>query len=153
MNISQSHNFRKISDNLTTSGSLPIEALVNLADSQGYQAVINLLPHDNKHTIAEEQTLVESQGMVYIQIPVEWEDPTEENYSDFVTAVNQTKNHKTHIHCAANWRVSGFYAIYALEKDLWDNARAIEHILGLWNPNKFPAWKSFLHNHGLDLSS
>jgi protein tyrosine phosphatase (PTP) superfamily phosphohydrolase (DUF442 family) len=150
MNINNSKNFRRITTQLTTSGSVSEEQLACLK-SQGYEAVINLLPPDNKHALASEQMLVESQGIDYIQIPVEWDAPTEDNYSAFVAALEQTRQQKTHVHCAANWRVSGFYAIYAIDKGFWNQSTACEHVRDLWNPNNFTAWKQFLGNHGLQV--
>jgi protein tyrosine phosphatase (PTP) superfamily phosphohydrolase (DUF442 family) len=101
MNIHSSNNFRLINEQLTTSGSLNREQLASLK-KQGYVKLIDLLPPDNKHALADEKMLVESQGIEYIWIPVAWDAPTEDNYSSFVTALEQTQKQKTHIHCAAN---------------------------------------------------
>ncbi len=148
MEIRCSNNYRQINDQLTTSGSLNREQLASLQE-QDYETLINLLPPDNKHALADEQMLIESQGIEYIHIPVDWSAPTEENYLAFVKAAAYTQDKKTHIHCAANWRVSAFYALYAIESNIWSTAMAREHINDLWNPNDFPAWKQFLETHGL----
>lgn len=148
-NIGDSYNFRNISDHLTTSGSVTREQLASLK-SQGYEVLINLLPHDNKHALPEEPELVESQQIEYIRIPVDWNAPTEENYAAFVAAIQNTQQRKTHIHCAANWRVSAFYSIYASGQGIWDQKTARAHIENMWNPNDFPVWKQFLANHGLN---
>jgi len=148
MDVTQSYNFRAINRLLTTSGEMTKADLESLK-SQGYEAVINLLPNENQHALPEEQEIIESQGIEYVHIPVDWSAPTEENYRSFVKAAADTQNKKTHIHCAANWRVSAFYALYAIESNIWSAATAREHINDLWNPNDFPAWKHFLEDQGL----
>lgn len=148
-NIGDSYNFRKITERLTTSGSVTREQLTSLK-SLGYETLINLLPDDNKHALPEERELVESQQIEYIHIPVDWNVPTEENYAVFAAAAQNTGDRKTHIHCAANWRVSAFYSVYAIDRDIWDQKTAKTHIENMWNPNDFPAWKQFLANHGLN---
>ena len=49
-----------------------------------------------------------------------------------------------HVHCAANYRVSAFYALYAMHKGLWTLQQAEEHMRGIWNPADYPAWQSFI---------
>lgn len=148
MNIAQSYNFRSISRLLSTSGEMTKEELGGL-NHQGYEAVINLLPNENKHALPEEQEIIEAQKIEYIHIPVDWSAPTEENYRAFVKAAAYTQDKKTHILCAANWRVSAFYALYAIESNIWSTTTARKHINDLWNPKDFPVWKQFLENHGL----
>jgi|GEM_PF-6594323 len=92
-NVGNSYNFRTITEQLTTSGSMTKEQLLNLKN-QGYEALINLLPNNNRHAVPEERVLVEAQQIKYIHIPVDWTAPTEENYAAFVVAAQDTKDWK-----------------------------------------------------------
>lgn len=143
MAINNSYNFRAISDLLTTSGVVGGNRLKGLA-AEGYGLVINLLPDDNQYAVAGEQEIIESQGVEYIYIPVDFECPTKGDFQQFVTAMTAAKQYKTHVHCAANWRVSGFWGVYAEQQGIWSRSQADEFIAGLWQPDHFPAWQALL---------
>ena len=143
MAIKNSYNFRVVSDQLTTSGVVGSNRLKGLAD-EGYSLVINLLPDDNEHAVADEKSVVEAQGVEYVYIPVDFFNPTQQEYKLFSTALDRAINQKVHIHCAANFRVSGFYARYALERGLWTAAEADAFVRELWNPDRFPCWVAFI---------
>jgi len=143
-----SYNYREISDRLSTSGSVIKDDLLRLYDD-GYGAVINLLPDAHERAIKNEKEIVERQGLKYIHIPVDFSAPKNEDYEQFKRALDDLALWKTHIHCAANWRVSAFYGVYAYEKSIWRAAQAWEHIASLWTPSEYPAWFHFLRSKGV----
>ena len=49
-----------------------------------------------------------------------------------------------HVHCAANYRVSAFYSLYALRKGLCTEAEANEIVQDIWNPADYPTWMDFI---------
>lgn len=148
MTIANSYNFRELTPNLSSSGVVGANRLKGLAD-EGYECVINLLPNDSEYAIAEEQETVQKQGLDYIYIPVDWEQPSTANYQATVSALADNQTRKTHIHCAANWRVSGFYSCYAVSEKTWSEEQARQHISELWQPQQFPQWQALLAQLGL----
>ncbi len=143
MAISNSYNFRQISDKLTTSGVVGAGRLKGLAD-EGYTAVINLLPDSSEYAVPDEQAIVEGQGVEYIYIPVNFAEPTEPDFECFCQALDDRPDSKLHIHCAANYRVSAFYARYAVSRGLWSKAEAQTLIEGLWDPQAYAGWPEFM---------
>src|SRR5690606_29129079 len=97
-------NFRRISDRLTTSGNVNHDGLKALR-AQGCEVVINLLPDTSDYAIPNERDAVESQGMEYIYIPVDFKQPTSADFLRFSEALDQVQERNVHVHCAANYRV------------------------------------------------
>lgn len=144
MSVDQAYNFRAIDDAVSTSGLLSEEQLAQLRTS-GYDAVINLLPHDSQYAIKNEESIVIAQGVDYLYIPVDFAAPAEQDYAAFVKAIRSCQGKtKVLIHCAANYRVSAFYSIYAYEYLGWPASRAWQHIESIWNPLENPPWDQFI---------
>ena len=143
MAVSGAYNFRRVDDRVSTAGVLDETQLGQLA-AEGYQAVINLLPEDSPYAIAAERAIVESQGLGYASIPVDFAAPTEGDYRTFVNAMRATTDKKLIVHCAANYRVSAFYAMYAVEHLDWSPAHAWDFIGATWNIEEHPAWEAFV---------
>ena len=141
--IKGSYNFRIISDRLTTSGVVGADRLNALA-SQGYEAVVNLLPDSSEHAVADERDIVESQRAEYIYIPVDFKAPARSDFTRFSEALDSLSDRKIHIHCAANYRVSAFYALYAVSRGRWSTAQATDFIYGVWQPADYPGWSEFI---------
>src|SRR5262245_9022223 len=138
MSIEDSYNFRRINEGLTTSGRVNVAQLGELR-REGYDAVINLLP-DSESDVADEARIVREQGMDYVYIPVDFQRPTRADLDAFVEAMDARRGGKIHVHCAANYRVSAFYSIYALRRGLCTRDEANELVHSVWNPADFPAW-------------
>lgn len=143
MSIEGSYNFRRVSDRVTTSGVVGDKRLANL-QVQGYGAVINLLPDQSEYAVPEEGEIVTGQGLRYFYIPVDFAAPTQADFDAFVQAMDAVGDKTVHVHCAANFRVSAFYSLYAMRKGLWAAEEADEFIEGLWNPAEHPAWAAFI---------
>ena len=79
MDIEASYNFRRITEKLTTSGIVQPDGLKALR-AQGYEVVINLLPDTGRNAIPNERDIVESQGIEYIYIPVDFKQPTSADF-------------------------------------------------------------------------
>lgn len=146
MSVERAYNFRAIDEAVSTSGVLSEEQLSQLRTG-GYEAVINLLPRDSQYAVKNEEDIVVAQGLDYRYIPVNFAAPTEQDYSEFVEAVKSCQGKKVMIHCAANYRVSAFYAMYAHEHLGWPASRAREHIESIWRPAENPPWDQFISSH------
>jgi protein tyrosine phosphatase (PTP) superfamily phosphohydrolase (DUF442 family) len=112
--------------------------------AQGYEVVVNLLPDTSEHAIPDERDAVESQGIEYIYIPVDFKQPTSSDFLKFSEALDRVNGKKVHVHCAANYRVSAFYSLYAVSRDLWSAEQAMEFIRSIWQPTEHPAWSDFI---------
>jgi uncharacterized protein (TIGR01244 family) len=143
MSIEDSYNFRRIHERLTTSGVVSAEQLGDLR-GQGYDAVINLLPDTHERAATDEAAIVRDQGLDYVYIPVDFEAPTHADLEAFAEAMDARTGQKLHVHCAANYRVSAFYSLYALGKGLCTEAEAKALVHDLWDPADHPAWMAFI---------
>jgi uncharacterized protein (TIGR01244 family) len=143
MSIENSYNFRRIHEGLTTSG-LVSAAQLNDLHTEGYHVVINLLPDSHQHAVSDEARIVRHQGLDYVYIPVDFEAPTHADLEAFAAAMDARVGKKVHAHCAANYRVSAFYGLYALQRGLCTENEADELIQDVWNPADHPAWLTFI---------
>ena len=104
MSIPDSVNFRRVSDAVTTSGSVSAEDLAGLS-SEGYQVVVNLNPDGGYGAVDDEATIVSDQGVAYVYLPVDFAAPTRDDFDAFVVAMDAHEGEAIHVHCAANYRV------------------------------------------------
>ena len=66
------------------------------------------------NALPNEGAIVTDLGMVYLQIPVVWENPTLEDVKLFFSAMQAFEDKRVWVHCAKNMRVSCF--IYFWQK-------------------------------------
>ena len=140
--ISEIFNFLVIEPLLTTSGQPTEEAFSALAE-KGYEVIINLALHDDqRYSLADEAKLVESLGMKYIHIPVQFDAPTENDLETFFKAMGINKGKKVHVHCAANLRVTSFLGLYFYIKQGKSKEEVYALIRTFWAPDD--VWASFV---------
>ena len=136
-------NFLPLSENLFTGGMPRAEELRDAA-GHGVQVVINLALHDLPNALPEEEELVKSLGMTYINIPVLWNHPTRENLNEFLDAMDAHNNEKVLVHCEANDRATAFPALYRILRLGWKRADALDVMHRIWDEEKYPVWKKFI---------
>jgi protein tyrosine phosphatase (PTP) superfamily phosphohydrolase (DUF442 family) len=141
MPIGDIKNFLQVDGRLGTAGQ-PTEDEVRELAADGYAAVVNLGLLDPKYCLADEAGLVASLGMDYRHIPVRFDAPAVEDFRAFVAAMDACADKKTFVHCAANFRVSAFVALWGELRLGWSRARADEHARRVWAPNE--TWLAFL---------
>ncbi len=146
MNIQKAYNFKYINDLVSSSGHLIQIDLQSLV-SERYESVINLLPDDDDHATDDEKAVIEGLGIHYVHIPVDWNNPKTTDFAAFETAMKHCKSQKTHIHCAANYRASAFYALYAYRNLSWSSGRSHAFISEVWTLSKYPVWEVFVNNY------
>jgi len=144
MSIEDAYNFRRIHDRLTTSGLVSAAQLGGLR-GEGYDAVVNLLPDGYEHAPPDEARIVSDQGLEYVYIPVDFDAPTHRDFEAFVAAMDARVDQKVHVHCAANYRVSAFYSLYAEQRGLCSDAEARALVHEVWDPADYPVWQAFLN--------
>lgn len=135
------YNYHYINDTITTSGQ-PTEEQFKLIKDAGYQSVINLAPHNSENSLTDESELLNELGLEYIHIPVDFKNPTNEDFREFVESMTHSPTEMTWIHCAANMRVSAFIYRYRCEVLRENAAIAKLDLEKIWKP--FGVWKEFV---------
>ena len=109
-------NFKWLLPLLATGGQPDDIQLLKLS-KEGFDAVINLGLADAEYAVPNEKQLIESQGIQYFHIPVNFESPQISQYFEFDKLVKDLSGNKLFIHCAANKRVSVFVALFRILND------------------------------------
>lgn len=143
MSTKEIYNYRKVNDQIITGGQPTAEQLKSAA-KEGINTVINLATYNPERSLEDEASLVQSLGMVYHHIPVEWEYPKESDFDAFEQIVSQIDGSKMLIHCAANFRVTAFYGLYALKHLGWTEEQAEALRAPIWQESDYPIWEKFI---------
>src|SRR5580704_8308955 len=77
-----------------------------------------------------------------IHIPVDFQNPTDEDFTRFSSAMEQLKEVPVHVHCIANYRVSAF--LYRYRRDVlgMDETQARAEMEQIWHPEG--VWATFV---------
>lgn len=134
-------NWRRLDDKITLSGQ-PTEDQLAEIKAFGITHIINLGPHHNKGALPDEKASVEALGMVYIYIPVEFEDPTDADFAQFCDALEGLQTTRIHVHCIYNARVTAFFFRYAKVGRGLPEADALALMDGIWRPGD--DWAKFI---------
>ncbi len=143
MSTQEIYNYRKVDDQLITGGQ-PTEGQLKSAANEGFTTVINLATIDPRSSLEDEEGLVRSLGMTYFHIPVDWENPQDSDFETFEAVLKQLAEEKTLIHCAANFRVTAFYSLYAMKHLGWSEVQADEFRASIWQGSDYPVWNRFI---------
>ena len=144
-NIKKIFNYYKVPDLFETSGQPNNKQLISIANG-GYEAVINLAPNTTiEGRIINEEAILKSNNITYIHIPVDFNNPLDEDFNKFVAALEQNKHKKIWVHCAANMRVSAFVFKYRRDVLGLSQKNIEEDLEAIWVPNK--TWSSFLEKN------
>ena len=140
--IDDIYNYVNVDGLYPTSGQ-PNEQQFRLIRDAGYDTVINLAPSSVlENSLTDERALLEDLGMTYIHIPVDFKNPTDHDFEEFVRNLEQQEDQKVWVHCAANMRVSAFTYRYRRSVLGQDEAAALADLQRVWEP--FGVWKSFI---------
>ena len=134
-------NYLPINPNLSTSGQ-PTEQQLKSIQAAGYTKIINLAPTSAENALSNEAALVADLGMGYINIPVDFSNPTEQDFAQFVLQLKSHSNKKIWVHCAANMRVSCFIFKYRTAILGTNPNHAQADLRKIWQPNA--VWKQFI---------
>jgi len=143
MSTEEIYNYRSVDDRISTGGQPTREQLRSAAD-EGFTTVVNLATGDARLSLDEEAELARSLGMAYHHIPVAWENPQESDFAAFEAVMQAGPADKILIHCAANFRVTAFYSLYALKHLGWTEAQADEFRASIWRGSNYPIWEKFI---------
>lgn len=124
--------WRRIDARLTTSGQ-PSEAQLAAIAALGVTHVVNLGLHSHPNALPDEAASVSALGMTYMHIPVDFDDPTEDDLARFKAVMLDLGGETLHVHCIANLRVSAF--LYRDARDAGaSEAAARAQLESIWQP-------------------
>jgi protein tyrosine phosphatase (PTP) superfamily phosphohydrolase (DUF442 family) len=141
MAIEDIRNFVPVSADLATGGQ-PSEQQVRELSQAGFEVVVNLGLLDPRYCLENEAGLVASLGSAYHHIPVDYKAPQGSDLDKFFDVMDASRGKKVFVHCAANYRVSSFVALYGQAKLGWSSSEADAHIRRVWEPND--TWAAFI---------
>lgn len=135
-------NYLYPADIVATSGQPNEAQLVEIANA-GYDTVVNLAPTSLiENSVLDEENILAGCGVRYIHIPVDFQNPTDSNFEEFVAIMREHDNDTLWVHCAANMRVSAFMERYRRSVLGHDPEEARPDMLKIWEP--YGVWKDFI---------
>lgn len=135
------YNYLPISAQLATSGQ-PTTNQFSAIQRAGYSIIINLAPANVENALPNEAAVVASLGMDYINIPVNFSHPRQQDFEKFVSLLQRHSHQKIWVHCAANMRVSCFIFKYRTAILGTNQNHAQADLRKIWQPNA--VWKRFI---------
>lgn len=132
-----------LDDSLWSAGQPTRAQLADLA-ARGFQTVINLSLPTSDNAIPDAADLVRSLGMEYIHIPVVWKSPQLEDLNRFMDAMDSRSGSKIFVHCAMNYRVSAFIALWRVLRQGWARNDALAAQEKIWRLEEYPVWEKFV---------
>ncbi len=134
-------NFLRIDEHIATSGQ-PSEAELHAVRAAGFEVLVNLGLVGQAYSLADEAASAEGLGFEYHHIPVQFTAPTATDFAAFERAVLASGDRKVFVHCALNYRVSCFMALFGERHLGWSREHADQHIQRVWTPDE--VWSRFL---------
>ena len=148
--LSDIDNYRQYSPQFASSGQPSAEQLEDVSEA-GFERVIYLAFSDNHTALESEDRVVKKLGMDYVHIPVDFENPSQQDFEDFAAVMNRDPGRRTLLHCQINLRASTFSFLYRVIYAGLPIARAKQDLDAIWQPDK--VWYRFivdvLKQHGM----
>ena len=136
------YNWRRLDGRITTSGQ-PTEAQLADIHALGVRHIVNLGLHTHEKALPDEAGSVSRLDTTYIHIPVDFQNPTDQDFEKFCSVMEQLKDVPVHVHCIANARVSAFFYRYRRDVLGMDEARARADMEEVWRPKG--VWAEFVN--------
>jgi len=144
-------NVVEISPQLVTAGQPTVEALAELR-ARGFGAVIYLVPPNAHDAIRDESVIVGRQGLVFVNLPIRFDEPTARDYETFATLVRSLQDRKVLVHCQVNMRASTLVFLYRAIVLREEPGAAYDAVTRVWTPSG--PWKALmqeqLRRHKID---
>ncbi len=127
-----------------TSSAQPDADYLSRAKLLGYEMVVNLAPPQSQGSLDQEAGIVGRQGLVYVNIPVNFGAPTAEDFRVFSEIMKLATKKQVLVHCQVNLRGSAFTFLYRVIHEGAMTEEALQKLLGVWSPD--PVWKKFIES-------
>lgn len=147
--LSQVPNFQFVHPHLFSSGQPSADQLAKIKQ-YGVDTLINLAFTDIESNLLHEDRMCAELGLNYIQIPIHWDRPTDEQCIFVLDLIDHlVQNKSVWIHCTENNQCSCLmylYRQYYMDVDM-PTAQALMH--QIWEPNE--TWTGLIHAVTLQL--
>ena len=130
-----------ISPALTTSGQ-PTKAFLETLKSQGFEVVIYLAPPTVPDALADEPKIVGRQGLVFVNIPMDWDKPVAADFVAFTRTMEAFAGRKLLVHCQMNFRASSMVFLHRVITLKEPPGPAWQLVQRAWVPND--TWKRYI---------
>jgi protein tyrosine phosphatase (PTP) superfamily phosphohydrolase (DUF442 family) len=132
-------NFVQWRAGLASSG-MPSHRWLSEAKELGYDTVIDLMP---PHAHGQgERGILESKGVRYVNIPVDFSHPTAEDFRRFGEAMESNRGRNVLVHCMINQRGSSFAFLYRVINEGAPVRESQDKLLAVWVPDR--VWRRFI---------
>ena len=139
--LSDIKNYREYSDMFASAGQPGKKQLAMLRDA-GFERIVYIAFTNSGAAFDNEDQIVKKLGMHYIQIPVDWEAPTANDFYAFAAVMQSGTSQKTLLHCQVNFRASAFSFLYRVIYEDVPIAEAKQDMNGVWQPNE--VWRDLI---------
>lgn len=136
-------NFVSWRDGLSSSAQ-PNVAFLKRVKSLGYDMVINLAPPEYEEAVQNEGAILAAQGVTYVNIPVQFGNPTPDDFRVFTDVLKSVAKKRVLVHCQINLRGSSFTYLYRVLTESASEDAERRKLTGVWMPN--PTWKRFIES-------
>lgn len=133
-------NYVVASERLHTAGQPNKMQLSSIMDL-GFDLVINLATPTSQNAVPIEGQLIAAAGVSYLNIPVDWTDPTYADFELFSSVLNHSGDRQVLIHCALNFRASMFTFLYRVVHEQILAEEAFKAVAQVWDPEEH--WVEF----------
>ena len=124
------------------SSAQPNAAWLATAGEQKYEVLVNLAPPQSMGSLANEGGIVASKGVKYVNIPVDFGNPTPEDFRFFSEVMKASAGHNVFVHCQANFRGSSFVFLYRVIHEGAPVQETWAKLQSAWVPDR--VWKRFI---------
>lgn len=134
-------NYREYTPIFSSAGQ-PTREQLQLIKDNGFERIIYIGFSTVGTAIPEEDQLVKELGMDYLQIPVDFANPTVRDFNAFADAMQREEGTKTLLHCQVNARATAFSMLYRVIYQDIPLAEAKSEMNSVWQPNE--VWRDFI---------
>lgn len=151
--LDELNNYLEYSERLSSAGQ-PTAGQLELLRNAGFERIVYLAFSDHENALPNEDRLVESLGMEYLQVPVDWSAPTPADFYLVAGALQAAPERRTLLHCQVNYRASAFSFLYRVIYQGVPVADAKRDMLRVWQPDG--TWQRYidtlLNRHGFGVA-
>jgi len=139
--LSDITNYVEYSGQFASAGQ-PTKKQFELVRDAGFERVVYIAFTNSGKAFDDEDQIVKELGMDYIQIPVDWEHPTANDFYAFAGVMQLGPPQKTLLHCQVNMRATAFSFLYRVVYQEVPVAEAKRDMNTVWQPNE--TWRDLI---------
>lgn len=134
-------NLVQVSPSIHTAGQPSAKSLAGLK-AQGIEAVVYLAPPTVSDAVRDEARIVGGQGIVFVNIPIVFGDPTARDFETFAAVMKALGPRRILVHCQVNLRASAMMFLYRTVVGKEDPDAAWKDVERIWTPRE--PWKGYI---------